>query len=146
MRDIESVRMKQLDIATVRHILMSMPDMQESTVHGHPSFKTGGTLFACPAIHKSVETNSLVLRIPAAERDKLLADQPHIYYLTDHYSRNAVVLVRLSEIDGKSLRSLLERALLLLTQDRRSRSAASKKLEPARKSSPKKGPTKVGKK
>jgi len=133
--------MKELDIDAVGSILISMPDVQESTIHGFRSFKTRGKLLACPAIHKSAEPNSLVVKIPADERDQLLAEQPHTYYLTDHYARNAVVLVRLSEIDRKSLRSLLERACRLLNQDRRNSGARSRKSPPALDSAPKKGPT-----
>ena len=132
--------MKQLETDVVGSILMSMSDVQESTIHGFRSFKTRGKLLACRAIHKSAEPNSLVVKIPADERDRLLAEQPHTYYVTDHYAKNAVVLVRLSEIDRKSLRSLLERACRLLNQDRRNSGVASRKSPPALDSAPKKGP------
>ncbi len=111
--------MKHLDIGVVREILMSMPEVQESTIHGFPSFKTHRKLLACPAIHSSAEPDSLMIKMSSAERDQLLADEPHKYYLTDHYAKSSVVLVRLSEIDRKSLRSLLERAWQFLNQNRR---------------------------
>jgi hypothetical protein len=132
--------MKQLDIGVVREILQSMPDVQESTIHGYPSFKTQGKLLACAAIHKSVEPNSLVVKIPFDERNELLVEHPRKYYMTDHYVRNSVVLVRLSEFDRKSLRSFLERALLLLKQSRRSVRSTKPvlALQPASKKSPKK--------
>jgi hypothetical protein len=133
--------MKQSDIDVVGSILMSMSDVQESTIHGYRSFKTRGKLLACLAVHKSVEPNSLVVKLPAEERDRLLAEQPRTYYVTDHYARNAVVLVRLSEIDGNSLRSLLERACRLLNQDRRNRGAIPRGSILALDSTPKKSPT-----
>lgn len=108
--------MKQLDIGVVREILMSLPNVQESKIHGHPSFKTRGKLLACPAIHKSTEENSLVVKVPFSERNQLLAENPRRYYVTSHYVKNPVVLVRLSEIDRRSLRSLLQRARRLLDQ------------------------------
>lgn len=134
--------MKELDIDAVAGILMSMPDVQESTMHGYRSFKMRGKLLACPAIHKTADPNSLVVKIPAGERDQLLADEPHTYYVTDHYSRSAVVLVRLSEIDRKSLRSLLERACCLLKPARRVAGASSRKPSVAFDAAAKKGPTK----
>jgi len=135
-----SVRMKDLDVDVVGDILMSLPDVHEVTTHGHRSFKLRGKLLACPAIHKSAEPNSLVVKIPADERDQLLADEPHIYYVTDHYARNAVVLVRLSEIDRKSLRALLESACRLLNPSRSVAGSTSRKLELG--SAAKKSPTK----
>ncbi len=131
--------MKQSDSGVVREILMSMPNVQESTIHGSPSFKTRGKLLACPAIHKSAEADSLVVKMPSAERDQLLAEEPHQYYLTDHYANSSVVLVRLSEIDRKSLRSLLERAWLLLNGNRRDVKPARPVL--ALKPAPKESPT-----
>ena len=132
--------MKELDIDVVGSILMSMPDVQESTMHGSRSFKIRGKLLACPAIHKTAEPNSLVVKVPPAERDKLLADGPHTYYVTDHYCKSAVVLVRLSAIDRTSLRSLLARACRLLNQDR-IRGATPRGSAPAVGAAPKKGPT-----
>ena len=134
--------MKGLDIDVVESILMSMPDMQEGTMHGHRSFKMHGKLLACPAIHKTAEPNSLLVKIPAKERDQLLADEPHIYYVTDHYFRSAVVLVRLSEIDRKSLRSLVERACRLLEPGRRLAGRSLWKPALALDAPPKKGSTK----
>jgi len=134
--------MKGLDIDVVASILMSMPDVQESTMHGYRCFKMRGKLLACQAIHKTAEPNSLVVKIPAAERDQLLADEPHTYYVVDHYSRNAVVLVRLSEIDRKSLRSLLERACHRLNPSRDMAGTTSRKRAHALDAVAKKGPTK----
>ncbi len=110
--------MKQVNLGVVRDILTSLPDVEESTIHGSPSFKLGGKLLACPAIHKSAEPDSLLVRVPGAERDRLLAGEPRRYYVTDHYLRNPVVLVRLAEIDRKALYSLLERAWQVLRQSR----------------------------
>lgn len=133
--------MKQSDIEVVGSILMSIPDVQESTLHGYRSFKTRGKLLACLAIHKSVEPNSLVVKLPVEERDRLLAEQPRTYYVTDHYARNPVVLVRLSKIDRNSLRSLLELACRLLNQDRRNSGAKPRKAVPAPASAPTKSLT-----
>ena len=62
------------------------------------------------ALHKSAEPNSLVVRIDIDRRTKLLAANPKVYYLTDHYLNHPTVLVRLAEIDRGSLEDLLEMA------------------------------------
>ncbi|HEY3645949.1 MAG TPA: MmcQ/YjbR family DNA-binding protein [Gammaproteobacteria bacterium] len=94
----------------MRDIAMALPDVQESTLHGVPSFKVRGKLLACPALHKSADPESLVVRIGPAERAQLISSEPDTYYLTPHYSKYPMVLVRLSHIDRTSLRDLLERS------------------------------------
>jgi hypothetical protein len=84
--------------------------VQESTIHGAPSLKVRGKLLACPALHKSADPESLVVRIGLAERAQLMSGKPDTYYLTPHYSNYSMVLVRLSHIDRTSLRGLLERS------------------------------------
>jgi hypothetical protein len=89
---------------------MELPDVEEGTLHGAPSWKIGGKLLTCPAIHDSAEPNSLLVKIDPEERAELLAAQSETYYLTSHYRNNPVVLVRLSKIDSQSLQALLKRA------------------------------------
>lgn len=81
-------------------------------MHGVTTWKVHGKLLACPAIHRSAEPNSLMVRIGPAERAQLLSAAPDTYYLTDHYLNHSAVLVRLSKIDRKSLESLLRSAWL----------------------------------
>lgn len=99
-----------LDFDGVGKIAMSLADVEESGLHGATAWKVRGKVLACPAIHKSTEPNSLMVRIRPAERAQLLSSEPETYYLTDHYLSHSVVLVRLSKIDRKSLKSLLEGA------------------------------------
>ena len=101
---------KPLDFSAVRDIAMALPGVQQSTIHGAPSFKVRGKLLACPALHKSAESETWVVRISLPERAKLLSGKPDIYYLTPHYSKYPMVLVRLDHIDRTSLRGLLEKS------------------------------------
>ena len=98
---------KKLDFSDVRDIAMALPGVQGSFIHGAPSLKVGGKLLACPALHKSAESETLVVRIGLAERAKLISADPDTYYLTPHYSKYPMVLVRLSRIDRRSLRTVL---------------------------------------
>jgi hypothetical protein len=103
---------KTITFDVVREIALELPGIESSTIHGAPSLKVGGKLFACPAIHRSTEPNTIVVRIDRAERAKLVKSEPGIYYVTDHYQNFPMVLVRLSQIGRRSLRNLLGKALV----------------------------------
>jgi hypothetical protein len=105
--DTASMASKKIDFDVVRAIALALPDVEESTIHGAPSLKVHGRLLACPAIHRSAEPNSLAVRIDLDQRAALLAAEPGVYYVTDHYVNYPTVLVRLSRIDRRSLRDLL---------------------------------------
>ena len=75
-----------------------------------PRGRLAGRFSRVPLIHRSAEPNSLVVRIDRAERAKLIKAEPGVYYVTDHYLNHPMVLVRLSKIDRKSLKELLDMA------------------------------------
>jgi hypothetical protein len=106
---------KESEFDLVRKLVMKLPHVEESTIHGAPSWKLSGKLLTCPAIHKSAEPNSLLVKIAPSDRAQLLSTEPGTYYVTDHYPSDSVVLVRLSQIDRKSLQALLKRAWLFLS-------------------------------
>ena len=98
---------KTTDFDMVREIALALPDVEESTIHGAPSFKVRGKLLTCPAIHRSAEPDTLAVRVDFDQRARLIAAAPSIYYVTDHYVNYPTVLVRLSRMDRNSLRDLL---------------------------------------
>ena len=98
---------KTIDFDVVREIALALPDVEETTIHGAPCFKWRGKLLTCQALDKSVEPNTLAVRIDFDQRAKLLAADPSVCYVTDHYMNYPTVLVRLSRIDRKSLTDLL---------------------------------------
>jgi hypothetical protein len=101
---------KKIDFDVVREMALALPDIEESTIHGAPSLKVRGKLLTCPAIHRSAEPNTLAIRIDLDQRAELMAAKPNVYYVTDHYVNYPTVLVRLGQIDRRSLRDLLARA------------------------------------
>src|SRR5437660_661533 len=105
------MRRQKIDFDAFREIALTLPDVEESTTHGASSLKVRGRLLACPALHRSAEPNTLAVRIDFDQRAVLMAAEPSVYYVTDHYVNYPTVLVRLSRIDRKSLRDLLEMAL-----------------------------------
>lgn len=104
------MRKRKIDIDVVRKIALAFPDVEESTIHGAPSFKRRSKLLACPAIHRSAEPNSLAVRIDDKQRAELIYREPSICYVTDHYINYPTVLVRLCSINRTALRDLLEKA------------------------------------
>jgi predicted enzyme related to lactoylglutathione lyase len=111
----KSARKAGVDYATVRKLALSLPEVTDRSTLRGISFKARGKLLACKATHRSAESETLVVRVGAAERDRLIAAEPQIYYLTPHYLVHESVLVRLARIDGKALQALLETAWSLVT-------------------------------
>jgi hypothetical protein len=101
---------KKIDFDVVREIALALPEVEESTTYGAPSLKLRGNLLACRPIDQSAEPNSLAVRINVDQRAEFIAAEPSVYYVTDHYVKHPVVLVRLSAIDRNALCDLLERA------------------------------------
>lgn len=103
---------------TVRKMGLRLPDVEESTGFGMPALKVRGQLLACPAINKSAEPGSIVVRIAFDQRDELIAGDPDTYYLTDHYRPYPSVLVRLSKIRPDALQDLLGMAWKFVTTEK----------------------------
>jgi hypothetical protein len=113
---------KKIDFDVVREIALTLPDVEESTIHGAFSLKVRGRLLTCVAIHRSAEPNTLAVRIDFEQRAELIAAAPAIYYVTDHYLNYPTVLVRLSRIDRNSLRDLLGMAWNFVSSKNKRRS------------------------
>ena len=101
---------KTLTFDSVRQIGLALPDVETGTTYGSPALKVRGRMFACMAIHRSAEPGSLALRLAVDQRDELIAAEPSIYYLTDHYIDYPVVLVRLARVSEEALRDLVRMA------------------------------------
>lgn len=98
---------KKIGFDTVRELGLALPGVEEGTVYGSPALKVGGKMFACIAIHRSADPDSLAVRIAFDQREELIAADPKTYYLTDHYVNYPCVLVRLTRVHRDALRDLL---------------------------------------
>jgi predicted enzyme related to lactoylglutathione lyase len=121
-------RQSGVDYATVRELALGLPDVVDSATLRGISYKARGKLLACKAIHRSAEPETLMVRVGAADRDRLIGAEPHRYYLTAHYLAYESVLVRLASIDRKGLQTLLRLAWNFVTA-----AAASARRPPKRK-------------
>jgi hypothetical protein len=104
------VRAKALSFDAIRDFALTLPDAEAGTAWGSPMLRVNGRIFAGIPVHKSAEPGSLVLRVDAADRDVLIAEQPDIYYTAAHYENYSCVLVRLSRIRRDALEDLLRMA------------------------------------
>jgi hypothetical protein len=102
------MRKTAVNFEVVRALGREFTDLQESTMYGSPALKLGKRLVACVAIHRSAEPGSLVVRTDFEQRAALLTDDPETYYVTDHYVKHPVVLVRLARVQHDQLRDLLD--------------------------------------
>ena len=99
--------LKKTTFATVRKIGLALPDVEDGTAYGAPALKLHGQLLACIATNKDAEANTLVIRVDFDQRDELIAGEPDVYYLKDHYVDYACVLVRLARVHPDALPDLL---------------------------------------
>lgn len=100
-------RRKPITFETVLELGRQLPGVEVTTSWGAPALKVRGKMFACAAIHKSAEPNTLVVRMDFDARDELIAADPETYYLKEHYVNYACVLVRLGRVNPDALRDLL---------------------------------------
>jgi hypothetical protein len=107
---------------SVREIGLKLPGVEESTAYGSPALKVHGKLLACVPVNRSAEPGSLVVRVGFDDRAELLAADPDVYYVTDHYLNDTSVLVRLSRVTPDVLRDLLGMAHKFVTADAARRS------------------------
>ena len=99
---------------TVTTVGLTLPGIEVGKKYdGSEVLRVDGCFVAGMATHPSAEPGTLVVRADIEQRDDLLADCPHAYYLTDYYRRHPVVLVRLPNIDHAALRDLLGVSLRL---------------------------------
>ena len=114
----------------VRDVGLALPGVEESTAYGSPALKVRGQLLACVPANRSAEPNSLVVRVDFDDRAELLAADPDVYYVTDHYVGYSAVLVRLSRINRDVLRDLLGMAYKFVTRNAAPRSPARTRQTP----------------
>jgi hypothetical protein len=111
---------------TVRRVGVALPGVEESTAYGMPALKVRGKLLAALPANRSVEPDSLVVRVSAVQRDELVAMEPAVYYLTEHYEGYDGVLVRLSRINAEALEGLLVMAHHYVTRGGRGAAKAKR--------------------
>jgi len=91
---------------TVRRIALAFPDVEDGFSYGTPALKVKGKLF----VRLRPDLDSVVVKTTFDRRDELMAAEPEIYYITDHYLRYPWILVRLAAARAEALPELLREA------------------------------------
>jgi hypothetical protein len=87
----------QMTFDTVREIAERFPGTEVGAAYGSPALRVNGRIYAAIAINKAAEPNSLAVHLADFEqRDALLAEDPHTYYVKPHYEAYPIVLARLT--------------------------------------------------
>jgi len=108
---------------TVRKLALSLDDAEEGMSYGTPAFKVRGALF----VRLREDNDTLVLRTDLDQRDELIAADPEMYFITDHYLNYPWVLVRMSRIHPDALRDLVRMAHRLAAASHRKGEASSRR-------------------
>jgi hypothetical protein len=119
----------KISFETVRKIGLKLAGVEEGTAYGSPALKVRGNLLACVAVHRSAEPDTLAVRIAFEDRAALIAGNPEVYYLTDHYVKYPVVLARMSRIHPDALQDLLAMSWHFV-KSKASRASTRKRLSP----------------
>lgn len=90
----------------LRRLALALPDVEEGLSYGTPALKVKGKLF----VRLRDDLDAVVVKMPFAKRDELLAADPETYFLTDHYVPYEWILVRLAAIRTEALPELLQTA------------------------------------
>jgi hypothetical protein len=92
-------------IDDVRRLALALPQAEEKpSFNGTAGFRAGGgRLFA----REREDGESIALRVDPGERDLLLASEPDVFYITDHYRNYPYVVVRLANVELDELEELL---------------------------------------
>ncbi len=100
---------------TVR-IALEYPGIEESISYGEPSLKVRKSLITR---WRKADNSIVLMGVDYYERDRLLADEPNVYFMEPHYAAHEIVLARLSVVNLSIITMFIER---------RWRSVAPKKL------------------
>ena len=90
----------------IRALVLALPETEEGTAYGYPSFKAGGKFLT----RVRDEDDSIVVYVPSIdERDMLIEAEPATFHLTDHYRSYPIVLARIATVDPDWLQASLTR-------------------------------------
>jgi hypothetical protein len=90
----------------VKRLARDLPEVIEESSYGTRALKVKKKLIA--RLKEDGET--LVVRCDMVSRDMMLAAEPRLFYITDHYKDYPAILLRLGRVNERRMRELLEDA------------------------------------
>ncbi len=101
---------------SVREIALELPNVEDGLSYGAPGLKIGGKqLF----VRCREDLDAVVLRTTFEERDELMAADPDVYFITDHYLNYEYVLVNLKTVSLEALTDMVRRSYALAAAPKR---------------------------
>ena len=94
----------------VRELGLAFPRARETRYYRRPALEIDREVFVVQTSHRSADPNSISVATEFERREKLIADNPRVFYLRPHYQNYPVVLVRLDQIDREELSEVLRSA------------------------------------
>jgi len=108
--------------APIQAIGLTLPGVQTGAkADGSPILTVDGRFLAGPAVHRSAEPNTLVVRLDPDDRQAYLDAAPGTYYVTGYYRQHPVILVRLALVTPADVLDLLSTARRAVLADWRRR-------------------------
>src|SRR6201988_4556320 len=99
-------RSRPITYDTVRRMVLTLPNVEESTSYGTPALKVRGKLFV--RWRNEEDPDTIVLKMPFEPREGLMAEDAETYFITDHYRNYPWILVRLAWVHPDALHELLQ--------------------------------------
>jgi hypothetical protein len=108
----------------VRELALALPDVEEDSARGMPSWRVRGKLLAWERPLRRADFEALGDSAPDGPilgahvpdegvKFALCAEQPEVYFTTPHFNGYPAVLIRLGEIPRKELSELITEAWLI---------------------------------
>jgi len=88
-------------------LALQLPGVEESRSYGTPAIKVNGKLLARL---RSEAEGGLAIHCEMLDREMLMAADPEVFYITDHYADYPMVLINLSKLRWEAMPGLLEQA------------------------------------
>ena len=74
---------------------LGLPRVEETTSWGQPTLKAHGKMWVWWSPHEDAP----VFKVPIEERDMMVEADPETFFVTDHYRRHGLILVRPDKLD-----------------------------------------------
>lgn len=94
----------------VRELGLAFPRAKETRYYKLPALEVDCEVFVVRTCHRRSDPNSISVATGFECREKLIANNPRVFYLKPHYQAYPVVLVRLDQIDRGELHQVLRAA------------------------------------
>jgi hypothetical protein len=91
----------------VREIALRLPGVEDGMSYGAPALKVGGKHLI---VRWREDLNAIVVKTTFDEREGLIAEEPDVYFITDHYLNYEWVLINLATVPHEAVEAMIRRA------------------------------------